>query len=88
MHKKGSGNRAHLARPSRRHDACMTPSIIEHYRSMRRMHCGSVALTSRVREINYIPYVLELSCAAAAYCNLIGTWKFLNGDKLDAYARD
>ena len=38
-----------------------------------------------MREItsNYIPYVLELSCAV--YCNLIGAWKFLNRDKPDVH---
>ena len=40
-------------------------------------------LTSRAREINYILYVLELS--HAAYCNLIGARKYLNGDKLDVH---
>ena len=32
---------------------------------------------------SYIPYVLAFSCAA--YYNLIGAGKFLNGDKLDVY---
>ena len=36
-----------------------------------------------MHEINYILYVLELSCAP--YCNLIGAWKFLNGDKTDVH---
>jgi hypothetical protein len=40
-------------------------------------------LTSRAHKINHIPYVLELSCAA--YCNLIGAWNFLNGDKPDVH---
>ena len=37
----------------------------------------------RARTFNYIPCVLELSHAAC--CNLIGVWKFLNGDKLDVH---
>ena len=37
----------------------------------------------RACEINYILYVLELS--HAPYCNLIGAWKFLNGDKPDVH---
>ena len=40
-------------------------------------------LTLRVHEINYILYILELSCAT--YYNMIGTWKFLNGDKPDVH---
>ena len=40
-------------------------------------------LILQAREINYIPYVHELSCAA--YCNPIGAWKFLNGDKPDVH---
>ena len=37
----------------------------------------------RARTFNYIPCVLELSHAAC--CNLIGVWKFLNGDKPDVH---
>ena len=40
-------------------------------------------LTSQAHEIKYIPYILELSCAT--YCNLTGSWKFLNGYKLDVH---
>ena len=48
------------------------------------MHIAALnVVISRVRETNYIPYILELSCAA--YCNLIGAWKFLNGDKPDVH---
>ena len=79
---------------------CMTCSIMRVWQSlikyfwslrgarMARIITLNIAHTSgrpkcRAQTFNYIPCVLELSHAAC--CNLIGVWKFLNGDKPDVH---
>ena len=67
------------------HDACAGPSQQLNVLVNAPLNAALNVVSLRARETNYILYVLELSCAA--YCNLIGAWKFLNGDKPDVISQ-